>query len=190
MCWKCCLCLCCCSQKESAQRSLDIERQIAADRAELEARQVRSIETKNWVPFQTVGDTYFIHGSGAAPNLIKTSGGLNPAFGREDIRVGGESGKYLLAFKTKGNVVPDEYVLSGAAKVLWGSKDFPYIYVFHLPAARLYQSQVRDAHQVAIAQTEARENAEIGINQIVPWANIDRVFQVNATGKYDRNPIE
>ena len=195
MCWKCCLCMCCCSVDhdevvidEATQRSRDIDRMMNAEHAELRDMGVRSIEDKNWQPFILAGRTYFIHGSGTAPKIIRGdgTGSLNPAFGRESCKVNGIPGKYLLAFACQGNQIPDEVELKGAAKVLWGVKEFPFMYIFHVDAqTRVFQSPF--SGQVGL-QTEARGGSETGFDTAVPWDNIDRVFQYNKkTGTYERN---
>jgi len=189
MCWKCCLCLCCCSVDEGTARNREIDRMLNADQARLRERGVRSVEEKNWSPFTLGTKTYFIHGSATAPRIIKEGGGLDPSFGREEIRViGRPPGKYLLAFKCEGNVVPDTVKLKGAAKTLWGSEEFKYFYIFHVKAGTTaFQSAVQSETGT---QTEARESAETGLADIVPWSDIDRVFQYDKDNNgYVRNPI-
>ncbi len=188
MCWKCCLCMCCCSSADTdaEQTNADINRMIDAEQAELSQLKVRSIEDKNWVRFVTVQRGYFIHGSGAAPVAIRDSGSLDPRFGREICKVDGRpDGKYLLAFACKDNMVPSEVKLSGAAAMLWGPKDFPYIYIFHVEGGTEYfQSPSNQPQQ------DARQSAETGFPDAVPWAQVDRVFQYNAgTGLYEQNKV-
>ena len=186
MCWKCCLCLCSCSATDSDadQTNADINRMIDADQAKLKQLGVRSVEDKNWIKFTVHQRTYFIHGSRTGPAIIRDSGSLDPAFGRETCKVLGVEGKYLLGFPCKGNQVPDAVKLSGAAAVLWGAKEFAYMYIFHVDdGTDVYQSEVPGKDQIG-----AREGAETGFPVAVPWAQIDRVFQHDEeSGSYIRN---
>lgn len=187
MCWKCCLCMCTCSQAatDAEQTNADINRMIDSDQAKLKTLKVRSVEDKNWQPFNLAGTTYFVHGSGTGPAIIRKSGSLDPAFGRESCLVNGIAGKYLLAFACEGNLVPDTMKLKGAAAMLWGVKEFPYIYIFHVPGGtQVFQSPVANGP----VQTAARLSAETGFDTAVPWGQVDRVFQYDFdTDKYEHN---
>ena len=190
MCWKCYLCCCFCSRETFHTReeiaNADIDRAINAGQARLKQAGVRSIEDKNWAPLTLHGQQHFIHGSGTGPAIIRQSGGLDPAFGKEEIRVAGRPpGKYLLAFPTTDNLVPDGIQLKGAAARLWGVDEFPFIYIFHVPnGTQVFRTPFAGTHAGTL-------NAETGFAAVIPWANIDRVFQYNKQTKtYDRNPIQ
>jgi len=188
MCWKCRLCLCCCSaiDHDADARNEEINRQINSDQERLKEKGVRSVENKNWVRVHISQTNYFLHGTSVGPAAIRESG-LDPSYAREECNVEGVHHKqFILAFPCVNNVVPQEVKLSGAAKVLWGEKGFPFIYVFHVESgAELYQPNTG-----TVGATGVRTAAETGFPALILWAQIDAVFQYDEDQQlYVPNPI-
>jgi hypothetical protein len=145
---------------------------------------IRSVEDKNWGQYWINAATYFVHGSSVAPNIIKKSGGLSSAFGKEQILLNGvPSNKHLLAFPCKNNVLPATIKkLSGAAGRLWSTDEFPFLYIFKVgPAYLAYRTP---------GSKGSDDQMETGFTGTIPWERILRVFQWSEKeNTYKRNPI-
>jgi hypothetical protein len=170
MCYKCNLVVCDCVLNDQ-ERSRNIDWMMRQEQDEKKEMGIRSIEDKNWAQCWIGGPTYFIHGSSVAPNLIKKSGGLSSAFGKERVLVNGVPGdKFFLAFPCQNNVVPGAVKkLSGAAGRLWSTDEFPFLYFFKVgPAYLAYR---------APASNHDSDQMETGFTGNIPWQRVVRVFQ-------------
>lgn len=167
MCWKCCLCLCNCSN--------EVTQYAAPNRAsaviELTSRGAAKNQDKNWTEAMLVANKTYLHCSGTGPNIImKPSTGLDPAFGKESITInGGAPGKYILAFPFPVvGEAPSNFPMPKPCRLLWEESELEFGYIFQWAAGKRI---------FAKGGYQEDKPVETGFNELIPSTVILHVYR-------------